>query len=80
MLNELDNLPRLDTILNGKPIGLRNHVGWKCHNNIGEIVVVVIDHNSKVRWFVPLNTTYAHCKIATILYKIDIYDGWMGSY
>jgi hypothetical protein len=27
MLNELDNLPRLDTILNGKPIGLRNHLG-----------------------------------------------------
>jgi len=27
MFNELDNLLRLDTILNGKPIGLRNHVG-----------------------------------------------------
>jgi hypothetical protein len=27
MFNELDNLPKLDTILNGKPIGLRNHVG-----------------------------------------------------
>jgi hypothetical protein len=25
MLDELDNLPRLDTILKGKPIGLRNH-------------------------------------------------------
>jgi hypothetical protein len=27
MFNELDNLFRLDIILNGKPVGLGNHVG-----------------------------------------------------
>jgi len=27
MFNELDNLPRLEMIFNGKPIGLENHIG-----------------------------------------------------
>jgi hypothetical protein len=40
----------------------------------------VINYNIKVRWFVPLDVTYAHCKVDSILYKIDIYDGWLGQY
>ncbi len=36
MFNELDNLPRLDAILNGKPIASKNHNGWQCGSNIGE--------------------------------------------
>jgi hypothetical protein len=37
MLNELNNLPRLDVILNGKPIGLKNCVSWQHDGNIGKI-------------------------------------------
>jgi hypothetical protein len=48
---------------------------------LGKVVVKeVIDHSNKVRWFLPLNVTYVHCKIALILYKIDIYDWFMGQY
>jgi hypothetical protein len=36
MFNEIDNLPRLDTILNWEPIGLGNHVNQHCGSNIGE--------------------------------------------
>ncbi len=36
MLNEIDNLPRLDAILNGEPIGLKNHANRQCGINIGE--------------------------------------------
>jgi hypothetical protein len=35
------------------------------------IVDEVIDCNIKVRWFVPLNATYVHCRVASILYKFD---------
>jgi hypothetical protein len=36
MFNELENLFGLDAILNRKPIGLGNHVGRQCGNNIEE--------------------------------------------
>jgi hypothetical protein len=36
MFNEIDNFPRLDAILNGKPIGLGNHASQQCGTNIGE--------------------------------------------
>jgi hypothetical protein len=36
MLNELDNLLGLDTILNGKSIGLKNHVSQLCDSNVEE--------------------------------------------
>ncbi len=36
MFNEIDNLPGLDVILNGEPIGLGNHVSQQHGNNIGE--------------------------------------------
>jgi hypothetical protein len=32
----------------------------------------VIDYNIKVRWFVPLDATYVHSRIASILYKFDL--------
>jgi len=72
MLNEIDNLPRLDTILNGKPIGLGNHVNqqiilWKI------VIEKIIDHSNKVKWNLPLDATYVHCIITSISYKIDIY-------
>jgi hypothetical protein len=37
----------------------------------------VIDYSIKVVWFELVNTTYVHYKIISILYKNDIYDGWM---
>ncbi len=41
---------------------------------LGKIVVnEIIDCSNKVRWNLPLNATYVHCRIASILYKIDIY-------
>jgi len=41
---------------------------------LGKVMVEeIIDHNNKVRWILPLDATYAHCKIASILYKIYIY-------
>jgi hypothetical protein len=36
MLDELDNLPGFDAILNGKPIGLKNRASWQHDGNIGE--------------------------------------------
>jgi hypothetical protein len=36
MFNEINNLLGLDVILNGEPIGLRNHVSQQGGNNIGE--------------------------------------------
>jgi hypothetical protein len=43
---------------------------------LGKIVVEeVIDHNIKVRWFVPLDATSVHYRVSPILYKINIYDG-----
>jgi hypothetical protein len=36
MVNEIDNLLGLAAILNGEPIGLRNHASRQCCINIGE--------------------------------------------
>ncbi len=36
MFNKIDNLVRLDVILNGEPIGLGNHASQQHGNNIGE--------------------------------------------
>jgi hypothetical protein len=44
------------------------------------VVEEEIDHSIRVRWFVPLNATYVHYRIASILYKIDIYGRFMGRY
>jgi hypothetical protein len=41
---------------------------------LGKVVVEeIIDHSSRVRWNLPLDATYVHCKITSIWYKIDIY-------
>jgi len=36
MLNKIDNLLGLNTILNDKPIGLGNYANQQCDINIGE--------------------------------------------
>jgi len=36
------------------------------------VVEEIIDHNSKVTWNLSLDATYVHCKVASILHKIDI--------
>jgi hypothetical protein len=36
------------------------------------VVDEVIDHNIRVKWFVPLVATCVHCRIASILYKFDL--------
>jgi hypothetical protein len=48
-------------------------ISWKV------VIKEVIDHSIRVRWFVPLDVTYVHCR-TSILYKIDIYDGLMEQY
>jgi hypothetical protein len=41
---------------------------------LGELVIEeIINCNNKLRWNLPLDATYVHCKVASILYKIDIY-------
>jgi len=37
------------------------------------VIEKIIDHNSNVRCILPLDITYVHCKVASILYRIDIY-------
>ncbi len=40
---------------------------------LGKIAVEeIIDRGSKVRWNFPSDATYIHCRVASILYKIDI--------
>jgi hypothetical protein len=74
MFNEIDNFLGLDVILNGEPIWLGNHVSQQRGINMGKVVVEEIIHcNNKVRWNLPLDATYVHCRITSILYKIDIY-------
>ncbi len=41
---------------------------------LGKIIVEkIIDCSSKVRWNLPLDSTYVLCRVTSILYKIDIY-------
>jgi len=41
---------------------------------LGKIIVEeIINGSNKVRWNLPLNATYVHRKVTSILYKIDIY-------
>jgi hypothetical protein len=48
---------------------------------LGKIIVEeVIDRSNRVKVDLPLNTTYGHYRIASILYKFDIYDLFMGQY
>jgi hypothetical protein len=37
------------------------------------VVVGIIDYNNRVKWNLPLDATYVYCRVALILYKIDIY-------
>jgi hypothetical protein len=78
ILNELDNLHGLDAILNGKPIRLGNHASRQCGSNIGEMVLEEVDHNTKVKWFLPLDASYVSSKVALILYLKSIFmiDLW----
>jgi hypothetical protein len=39
---------------------------------LGKIIVEKI-MNCRVRWNLPLDSTYVHCRITSILYNIDIY-------
>jgi hypothetical protein len=44
---------------------------------LGKVVVKeVIDHSSKVGWNLPLDVTYVHYKVSSILYKIDYAATW----
>jgi len=74
VFNEINNFPRLDAMLNGEPIGLGNCVSQQHGSNIGKVVVEeIINHSSKVKWNLPQDSTYVHCRVTSILYKIDIY-------
>lgn len=35
---------------------------------LGKVVVEEVDHNTRVKWFLPLDATYVNYKIASILY------------
>ncbi len=37
------------------------------------VIEEIVDHSSRVRWNLPLDATYVHCNITSILDKIDIY-------
>jgi hypothetical protein len=40
---------------------------------LGKIIVEeIIDYSNRVKWNLPLDATYVHCNIASILYKINI--------
>ncbi len=42
---------------------------------VGKVVVEeIIDRTNKVRWNLPLDATNVHYRVASILYKIDIYE------
>ncbi len=73
MFNRIYNLFGLDVILNGESIGLGNRASE--HGiNIGKVVVEeIINHSNRKRWNLPLDATYVHYKVASTLYKIDIY-------
>jgi hypothetical protein len=34
---------------------------------LGKIVLEEVDHNTRVKWFLPLDATYVNCKVALIL-------------
>jgi hypothetical protein len=36
------------------------------------VVEEIIDRGNKVRWNLPLDATYIHCRITSIVYNIDI--------
>jgi hypothetical protein len=41
---------------------------------LGKVIVEeIIDRNNRVKWNLPVDATYVHCKVASISYKIDIY-------
>jgi hypothetical protein len=40
------------------------------------VVKEVIDPIFRVRWSITLDATYIHYRVASILCKIGIYDGW----
>jgi hypothetical protein len=41
---------------------------------LGKIIVEeIIDRSNKVRWILPLDATYVHYRVASILYKMYIY-------
>jgi hypothetical protein len=41
---------------------------------LGKVVIEeIIDRSSRVKWNLPLDATYVHCKVYSILYKINIY-------
>ncbi len=41
---------------------------------LGKVVIEeIINCNNKVKWNLPLDATYVHCRMVSILYKTDIY-------
>ncbi len=65
MFNKINNLPKLDVILNGAQfpsvIVLVNNVVVI----LGKVVVEeIIDYNNRVKWNLALNATYVHCRVA----------------
>jgi hypothetical protein len=59
----------------GSPLGLKIVLANNVVIILGKVVIEeVIDPSSRVRWILPLDATYVHCRVTSILYKIDIYD------
>jgi hypothetical protein len=41
---------------------------------LGKIVIEeIINCNNKMKWNLPLDATYVHCRMVSILYKTNIY-------
>jgi hypothetical protein len=58
----------------GNPLGLEIMLINNVVIILGKIVLKeIINHSNRVRWNFPLDATYVHCRVASILYKIDIY-------
>jgi hypothetical protein len=45
---------------------------------LGKMILEEVDHNTRVKWFLPLDATYVNCKVALILYLklIFMIDLW----
>jgi hypothetical protein len=58
----------------GNPLGLEIMLINNMVIILGKVVLKeIINHSNRVRWNFPLDATYVQCRVASILYKIDIY-------
>jgi hypothetical protein len=58
----------------GSPLGLKIVLANNVVIILGKAVIEEVIDPSRVRWILPLDATYVHCRVTSILYKIDIYD------